>query len=122
MRYSPRLLNYFYNAHHGGELDPEVGTIYQAELHSENNDYFLRLYLHCNNQKIICAKFQAHGSVAVIAACEYVCCWLEGKTRVEAQQLNVQQIIERLEMSTLQNHVAALIKRLVSLALQQIPH
>jgi nitrogen fixation NifU-like protein len=111
--------DYFFDTHHAGELDQNDSNVYCAEVGSEKQNNLLRLYVRCENQQIVDAKFQAFGTPAVMASCEYVCRWLMGKTLVEAKQLTAEQIMQALEISSLQIHVAVLVERLVKTTLDK---
>ena len=76
--------------------------------------YILRLYLCCQQGKIKEARFQAYGSVIVIAATEYICRWIEGKTVGAARELQAKQIQQALGLSTLEMHAAILVENLIS--------
>lgn len=111
--------DYFFDIRHAGELDQNDKNVFCAEVGSEKQNNLLRLYVRCENQQIVDAKFQALGTPAVMASCEYVCRWLVDKTLTEAKQLTVLQIMQSLEMSSLQNHVAVLVERLVKTTLNK---
>ncbi|WP_244670069.1 iron-sulfur cluster assembly scaffold protein [Coxiella endosymbiont of Amblyomma nuttalli] len=64
------------------------------------------------DHKIREAKFQTYGSPMIMAACEYICRWGEGKMLEEAKQLNADQIKNVLNLSSFEFHVAILIEQL----------
>ena len=112
MRYSKEVFYYFFETFHAGKLDEKHPHIRYGEIGTEVKGYLLRLYLRFQNDIIIEARFQAYSSVAVIAACEYICRWAEDKTLYEANQLNRDQIQAALNLSSLEFHVVLLIERL----------
>ncbi len=117
MKYSSQQLEHFYNALHAGKLDENDSTVIVVEEGSGDRGNVVRLYLQIQNKKIRVAKFLAYGSVALIACCEYVCRYLEGKTIDEAIRLSTDTIMQDLGMSTVEIHNAIWIVRLVKKSL-----
>ena len=99
MRYSREVTNYFFDIQHAGTLDKKNVNVRYGEVGSTLQGYLCRLYLRFKDDKIREAKFQAYGSPITTAACEYACCWGEGKTLEEAKQLNAGQIKNALNLS-----------------------
>lgn len=112
-----KFSNYFFDMQHAGELNQNDKTVFWSEVGSEKQNNLLRLFLQYEDERIIQAKFQAFASPAMMASGEYVCCWLLGKTLHEAQELTATQIMTALEMTSLQNHIAVLVERLVKITL-----
>jgi NifU-like protein involved in Fe-S cluster formation len=108
MSYSQQLLHYFHHTPHAGTLDRNQPNIYHAEVGCIENSDLLELYLYIDHEKILQARFKAHGSPALIATAEYLCEYLEGKSKIVAQQLQHQDLLNALELSTLHVHIAAL--------------
>lgn len=115
MKYSPQLLEYFHNRTHAGRLDRNATDVYFAQSgHPENQEIFA-LYIQYN-QQIEAVKFQAAGSVMIIAAGEFICRWLQGKTWVNLKELSCEFILNSLNLSTLNTPTA----QLVLLTIQKI--
>lgn len=108
MQYSKKLLDNFYGLKHAGILSGE--SVYFAELGSEQQGDQLILYLKIDDV-IESARFQAYGSVALLASAEYVCSWLEGKSRQQALLLKPESILEALDLPLFKLHIANMICR-----------
>lgn len=119
MRYSNEVLDYFLDTQHAGILQEADPKVKQGEIGTREQGYLFRLYVRYDHTKIKEAKFQAYGSVAAIAACEYVCRWLENKTFEEAKQLTAIQIQTALNLSAFETHAALLIERLCEKTLKE---
>lgn len=113
MQYSEKLLHYFYTATHAGTLNENNPQVKKGEVGRAAEGNVLHLYLQKENHHIVAATFLATGPVAAIASCEFVCCWLEGRTMSDAQQITAQAIMQTVEMPTTQFHVAVQVERLV---------
>ena len=83
--YSQQTLHYFYQRQHGGILQGD-DVICARHVNEQQSEIF-NLYLQLKVGKITAARFQASGSVALLASLEFVCGYLEGKTRVDALAL-----------------------------------
>lgn len=100
MKYSSQLLEYFHNRTHAGRLDRNSASVHFAQTGCPENQETFALYLDYQ-ERIINAKFQAAGSVPLIAAGEFICRWLPGKTWADLENLNYKFILEQLNLSTL---------------------
>jgi nitrogen fixation NifU-like protein len=109
MRYSKKLLNYFHNTEHAGVLSIAEKDIFTAKIGHAENLEMLELYFKILNQKVVQARFKACGSPALIAAVEYICGWVEGKTLDEIKKLQHQDILTELGLTSLHLHTAAFI-------------
>jgi NifU-like protein involved in Fe-S cluster formation len=121
MLYSVELLHYFHNVRHAGTLDTQDPAVLYAEIINEKEGIALALFIRNEHHQITQAKFQATGSPAIIAACEFVCGYLENKDLTQAKQLSTPVIMQALKLSPLQNHTAVLVIRLVNSLLPQSP-
>ena len=117
MRYSARQLEHFHHAEHAGTLDTDNSNVIVVKEGSIEREKIIHVYLSINNETIMSAKFLSYASVAVIACCEYACRWLEGKSMTEAQLLTAKNIMEGLEMPSVQLHVAMLVERCIKTGL-----
>lgn len=119
MRYSREVLDYFFDTQHAGMLEKVDLNVKHGKIGARDQGYLFRLYIRCDYNKISEAKFQAYGSVAATAACEYVCRFCENKTFEEAGQLTAIQIQKALNLSTFEAHAAILIERLYKRTLEE---
>lgn len=123
MLYSPELLHYFYDIRHSGSYSASTLNHFHAEVGAKGEPYWLRLSARYEKNgsitRLVEAKFQAFGSTPLIAACEYVCRWLEGKTSEEARALSFDQLMLALALHSHYNHVALIIIRLLNKLLDQ---
>lgn len=119
MRHSDKVLAYFHQAEHVGKLDNMDPQVVLVEASDGDQGNVLRLYLSCQSEKILTARFLVYGSVAVTACCEYVCQWLEGKTLSQAKGINAEHILQALDMPKMQNHAALFVERSVIKALEK---
>ena len=114
MKYSQNLLDYFHHRDHAGEMDcidPEVRLI---EVGQAQNGEVLHLYVRCQHHLIVAASFKAAGSVALLAAAEFLCGWLEGKTYSDLDALTHQVILHALGLTDLSMHIAHLLMMAVN--------
>lgn len=119
VKYSEKLLEYFYHCKHAGSLG-ESDNVYQAEEGSIEQGEVIRFYLQIENQQIEQVRFKSHGSVALIAACEFAAGWLEGRRLDEVSELTATLILNSLELSALYNHVAILVLTCVNKAIKVV--
>ena len=116
MHYSQKLTAYFLETIHAGSLEGEDVRF------AKTGDIALFdcfcLYLKIQHEHVIRARFQASTTPALIAAGEYVCRWLEGKTLSEARSLQKGQILRELELEEVMVHVVALVEAAVTLSLR----
>lgn len=108
MKYSEKLLNYFHQRHHAGNLDP-ADNVRRVQVGNADNREVLVLTIAYQGNNIIAAKFQASGSVALIAGGEFICTWLENKTWQDLPSLTPEYILDCLELTKLNIHVANLL-------------
>lgn len=118
MRYSQTLLDYFFNLQHAGVLVGE--DVLHAKMGAEKQGDVLSLYLKIKEKKIIHARFQAYGSVVLLAGSEYLCTWLEGKSKETALTLTPEAILTALALPLFKRHTAHLICRTLYCALEKI--
>ncbi len=119
MRHSQQTLRYFYKTDHAGVLDRQDGVIKQASLGTAEQGDVLQLYLAVENSQILVARFQAYGSVALIAGGEYICCFLEGKSFAQALALKAKDILKALGLSDLKIHTGLMLERVIGLTLKE---
>ncbi len=111
MSYSIQFYDYFLNTEHAGRLFGNHLKILKHESVSPFDQF--RLFLLIDEQIILKARFESSTTPALIAAGEYVCRWLEGKSTQQAQELSAQQILQALDLDYRFSYVADLIHRLV---------
>ncbi len=107
MKYSSQLQHYFHNRHHGGRLEPAI-TVRSAQAGNAENREVLVLFVEYHDH-IVQARFQASGSIALIAGGEFICEWLENKTWQDLSRLTPELILEALALTKMDIHVANLI-------------
>ena len=112
MQYSTTFLDYFLNTAHAEK--PSGHNIICIEHVGVGLFDSLSLYIKLNNGVIKEARFEASTTPVLIAAGEYICRWLEGKSIEEAISLQKDQILQELDIDARFIYVAALIERLVS--------
>ena len=117
-RYPDKMIAYFHRADHAGRLDESDSTVVVVEAGRADQGNVLRLYLQCHEGRITAARFLIYGSVALTACSEYACEWLEGKTMEQAKEINAQQILRSLDMSSIQIHASLLVEKVIKKALE----
>lgn len=119
MKYSERLLRYFYHIDHAGSLPLDDEAVSVAELGKlEHGDVF-RLYLKCEGSQILIARCKVYGSVVLLALAEFTCSWLEGKTISDALKFESKDLLDAFQLSLIHVHSATLIIRVVQEALKK---
>lgn len=123
MMYSNVLLDYFYRMEHAGLLlsEPHL-LVYSEAIGDVGQAYLCRLYLGYWDGVILKAKFQAYASVPVMAACECLCCVVEGKSVLEVSTLTVSSLQDRLDLSKVQKDVSVLVIRLLQKTIASVHH
>ncbi|OGO94333.1 MAG: hypothetical protein A3F10_00095 [Coxiella sp. RIFCSPHIGHO2_12_FULL_42_15] len=117
--YSANLLNYFFHLDHVGIIDAGNG-VYCIEEGSPEQGNVIKLAVMQTDHKLYLARFQCYGNVTLLAACEYICRWLEGKTVLEASHLTAEQILKALQLSRLHIHIAVRLVDLVKKVIAEI--
>lgn len=107
MKYSAQLQHYFHHRDHGGRLDPGI-TVRSAQAGNIENREVLVLFVEYH-EYIVRARFQASGSIALIAGGEFICGWLENKTWQDLSSLTPELILEALALRKIDIHIANLI-------------
>lgn len=107
-RYSEAVLSYFFDAKHVGIIEP-AADVFSVQVGQVKNGEVIEFYFKLHDQTIIMTRFKAYGSPATIAACEFVCRFLEHKTLQQARTLTANEIIDALQLSSFKIHVAALV-------------
>lgn len=106
--YPEELLTYFHNVQHAGELELDPGVVV-VESGTPTQEEVVKFFLKLERNTLVTVKFKCYGSVALISACEFVCCWLEGKELSNLDELSVEDILAALALSTVYKHVAVLV-------------
>jgi len=89
--HSERLLGYFRNPRHAGELAPPAVKV---DVTNPACGDLLRLSARFEDGRIAEARFLTRGCTASIAASEALAEWMDGKTRAELQALTAAAIEE----------------------------
>ncbi len=106
MKHNSTVLHYFHHREHAvEEIKPTFGLL-TAQHGSEQQGDIVRLYITLENASITQARFKCYGQVTMIAACEWLCCYLEGKPLSQVSTLTASFILKKLALSELHNHVA----------------
>jgi NifU-like protein involved in Fe-S cluster formation len=108
MKYSAKLLDYFYHRQHAGSLNCVTPNIYQAGAGNADKKEWLEIWVEYR-QCVVQTRFKATGSVALIAGGEFICRWLETKTWQDLNDLTPETILDGMELSALHIHIAHLI-------------
>ncbi len=108
MKYSEALIYYFHHREHAGRLEQTIASVRHAQIGNAENQEVLALYVDYQDQ-IVEAKFQATGSVVLIAGGEYICRWLEKKTWADLTKLTPEIILQGLGLTAINIHVANII-------------
>ncbi len=108
MKYPAPLLHYFHHRQHAGQLDTTNPYVQYVRVGHPQNEEVIDLYVHFHQNRVKIAKFQAASSVTLIAAAEFICGWLEGKSHQEIALLNPQLILQELGLTDLNIHIANL--------------
>ena len=104
MKYSTTFHNYFLNTDHAGCVEsPDVIRLYHSSVNPFDQFCF---YIVVTNGIITCANFESGTTPALIAAGEYTCRWLEGKSIFEAVSLQSSQILQELNLDSRYVHIA----------------
>ena len=109
MKYSEQVLTYFYNTNHAGLLDVNDPAVLFSKVGSADNGDLLELYVQCRRNVVMKASFRAYGSVAMIAAGEFICRWLQGKKLDEMVSLTHDKVLQALDLSIIKIHIATLV-------------
>ncbi len=109
MRYPTNLLYYFQHREHAGCLDVSNPHVQYIRVGHPQNGEVLDLYVLYQQNHVVTAKFQAASSVALIAASEFLCVWLEGKSYQDLDSLTHELILKKLDLTELNIHIANLI-------------
>lgn len=117
--FSPLILNYFYHLNHAGTISPGE-DVYFATEGSLAQSSLIHFSIMIQENKIKSARFECYGGVIVMAACEWFCGWLEGKSSIEALKMTPDWLLAELKLSRLHIHVAVrlidLIRKLLNAA------
>ena len=89
--HSQRLLGYFRDPQHAGELGPPA---LKVDVTNPACGDMMRLTARFENGSVIEARFLTRGCTAAIAASEALTQWMTGKTRAEVEALTAAVIEE----------------------------
>ncbi|HDV5708706.1 TPA: iron-sulfur cluster assembly scaffold protein [Legionella pneumophila] len=107
MMYNKIVQDYFFQPQHIGKLDlndPFVIGVQSQPINQLNTVHF---YIKCDGDKLISkARFKTNGNPYVIAAMEWICCQIEGKTLESLPLIDFQILINVLQITNNQYPVA----------------
>jgi nitrogen fixation NifU-like protein len=104
--HSQRLLGYFRDPQHAGELPPPAVKV---DVTNPACGDMLRLSARFENGRVAEARFLTRGCTAAIAASEALTQWMTGKTRAEIEALTTSMIEEAVGgLEPASKHVAVL--------------
>lgn len=118
-KYSKQLLRYFYNLNHAEKIYHRC-NVYSVQVGSVQQGDLIELSCEIQHQNFHKVCFQCFGGTATIAACEFVCCWMEGKAINACHQLNSSLITSTLKLSKFESHVAVRLMGAVEQLLQKV--
>jgi nitrogen fixation NifU-like protein len=104
--HSERLLGYFRNPVHAGELEPPAVKV---DVTNPACGDMLRLSARFENDRVVEARFLTRGCTAAIAASEALTEWMTGKSRAEVEAVTAATIDEAVGgLEPASKHVAVL--------------
>lgn len=107
MMYNKYVVDCFFAPKHVGTLDISHRLTAHFRSTQTNQGILFDLYLQCTHMgNIEKARFKATGNPYVIAACEWLCRQIEGKSVFKPPLLDYQVLINVLEIPTIQYPVA----------------
>ena len=117
MTYSPNVESRFRApTHAGGPVSAQVLT---GQAGSAGASGVLHLHLLLAENSVTHASFQALGCPVCIAAGDWACEWLVGKTLAQAANLSAVLIESALELSPDKRHIGLMVEDALSHALSQ---
>lgn len=118
--HSERLLGYFHNPEHAGEL---AAPAVKVDVTNPACGDMLRLSARFEDDRVAEARFLTRGCTASIAASEALAEWMSGKTRAELERLagsTIEEAVGGLEPAS--KHAAVLCVDAVKSLLRVAPH
>lgn len=106
MDYSPQIWERFRDPRHAGRLSG--ADVVCGESRTPASKAVLRLQVRLAEGRIQAARFQALGCPSTIAAGDWLCEWLEGKTLSEAKLLSAGSVGDALTLAPVRRHCAVL--------------
>jgi nitrogen fixation protein NifU and related proteins len=117
--HSQRLLGYFRDPQHAGELEPPAVKV---DVTNPACGDMLRLSARFENGRVAEARFLTRGCTAAIASSEALTQWMTGKTRAEMEALTAPTIEEAVGgLEPASKHVAVLCIDAVRALLTKVP-
>ena len=104
--YSSPVWAHFDNPRNIGKWDNPGADVATGEARTPAGPAVLRLHCRIEGDEIREARFQAYGSVAVIAAGSWLTEWLQGRGLAQARALDPETVAERLELAAVQRYCA----------------
>jgi hypothetical protein len=115
-RYSEQLNSLVRTTPHAGTLPVAMKEQLAITVGNAIEGQLLTIYVQKTKNNSLIARFQAKGSITLIAGGELLCQLLETNSLSELSKIEVNDFLERLELSTFYRHTAYLLHK----ALQQI--
>jgi len=102
---------YFADSHNVGTFPSDTPGLLTGSAGTAASGNIAVLQLKVDSQQqIIEAKFKAYGSTAIIAACAWVTQWLQGRSLIDAQNIQHTDIMDALQLPAAKAHCALLVK------------
>ncbi|HAT1844732.1 TPA: iron-sulfur cluster assembly scaffold protein [Legionella pneumophila] len=118
MMYNKIVQDYFFQPQHKGTLDLNDPFVIGVQSQPANQLNTVHFYIKYDKDKTISrARFKTNGNPYVIAAMEWVCCQIEGKTLKALPLIDFQILINVLQMPNSQYPVAVQIEGIYKEAL-----
>lgn len=116
-QYSPQIWQHFRAPHQAGVLNGSgVAT---GEARTPATKAVLRLQIRTDQGCIREARFQAYGCPSTIAAGDWLCGWLEGRSIAEAMALTSERVAQALALEPQRRHCALLAQDALREALRE---
>ncbi|HAT1594846.1 TPA: hypothetical protein JAN72_01230 [Legionella pneumophila] len=111
MMYNKIVRDYFFQPQHTGTLDLNDPFAIGVQSQQANQLNTVHFYIKYDKDKTISrARFKTNGNPYVIAAMEWICCQIEGKTLETLPLIDFQILINVLQMPNSQYPVAVQIE------------
>jgi len=106
MNYNEKLIEYFKNPQHTGEIKNPSGVGIEGNLNCGDE---MKIFIKVENDIIKEIKFKTFGCVAAIASSEALCRVVEGKTVEEALKIEDKDVISHLgDVPAIKHHCSIL--------------
>lgn len=104
--YSDTVWAHFDNPGNIGRWSEDAAEVRTGEARTPAGQDVLHLHMRVRDGLIRESRFQAYGSVAVIAVGSWLSEWLRGRSVAEARDLDSARIAEQLDLAAVQRYCA----------------